>query len=114
MGFELHTREIRRAVVVEAVGRFTLTDGQTKLRDLLHILASNGTKKFIVNLMRVEFLDSYGVGELVRSYSVVRQMGGELKLGGVNQKVLGVLEICRLDKFFEIYSDEGAALQSFG
>lgn len=114
MGFQLHTREIGRVVVIEAVGRLTLTDGHTKLRDLIHVSTGSGAKKFILNLGRVEFLDSYGIGELVRCYSVVRQAGGEMKLAGVNQKVLEVLAISRLNTFFEIYSGDDAALQAFG
>ena len=62
----------------------------------------------------MEFIDSYGVGELARCYSVVRQLGGEVKLVGVSGKVLDVLEICRLHKLFEIYSGDGAALEAFG
>lgn len=114
MGFELHTRQIDRVVMVQAVGRLTLTDGHTKLRDLIHVLTGDGAKKFILDLTRVEFIDSYGIGELARSYSVVRRAGGEIKLAGVNQKVLDVLEISRLNTIFEIYSEEGAALQEFG
>jgi anti-anti-sigma factor len=114
MGFQLDTREIGLVVVVEAVGRFTLADGQTKLRDLIHVFSGNGARKFILTLGRVEVIDSYGVGELVRSYSVVRQMGGEIKLAGVSQKVLDVLNVCRLNTFFEIYPGEDAALQAFG
>ena len=114
MGFQLHTREIDRVVVVEAVGRLTLTDGHTKLRDLIHVFTGDGAKKIILNLARVEFIDSYGIGELARCCSIVRQTGGELKLAGVNQKVLDVLEISRLNTLFEIYSGEGAALQAFG
>jgi anti-sigma B factor antagonist len=102
MGFQLGTREIGRVIVVEAVGRFTLADGQTKLRDLIHVFTGYGARKFVLTLARVEVIDSYGVGELVRSYSVVRQMGGEIKLAGVNQKVLDVLSVCRLNTFFEI------------
>lgn len=75
MGFQLHTREINRVVVVEAVGRLTLTDGHTKLRDLIHVSTGEGVKKFIFNFAQVEYVDSYGVGELVRSYSVIRQTG---------------------------------------
>jgi anti-sigma B factor antagonist len=114
VGFELQTRRVERIVVVEAVGRLTLTDGHTKLRDLIHVSTGEGAKKFILNLARVEYIDSYGVGELVRSYSVIRQTGGELKLACVNQKVLDVLEISRLSRIFEIYAEEVAALQSFG
>lgn len=100
--------------MVEAVGRLTLTDGHTKLRDLIHVFNSYGAKKFILNFARLEFIDSYGIGELVQSYSVVRQTGGKMKLAGANQKVLDVLRISRLNTLFEIYSAEGAALQAFG
>ena len=113
MGFQLHTREIDSVIVVEAVGRLTLTDGHTKLRDLIHVYTGNGAKKFILNMARIEFIDSYGVGELARSYSVIRQMGGEVKLSSVNETVLSVLEICHLNKLFRIYSEEGAAVEAF-
>jgi anti-sigma B factor antagonist len=112
MALQLHTRERNRVVVVEALGRLTLTDGHTKLRDLIHVFTGNGVRKFILNLARVEFVDSYGIGELARSYSVIRQLGGEMKLASVNQKVLNVLEISRLNTLFEIDSGEEAALQA--
>lgn len=114
MGFQIHTREIERVVLLEAVGRLTLTEGQTKLRDLIYVSIGNGAKKFVLNLAQVEFIDSYGVGELARSYSVVRQNGGEIKLAGVNQRVSDILATCRLNKIFEIYLGEDAALQAFG
>jgi anti-sigma B factor antagonist len=114
MAFQLHTREINSVIVVEAVGKLTLTDGHTKLRDLIHVSTANGSKKFILNLARVEFIDSYGIGELARSYSVIHRMGGEMKLAGASHTVLDILEICRLNKLFEIYPAEGAALQAFG
>jgi len=114
MGFQLQTREIGGIVVVDAVGKLTLTDGQTKLRDLMHVSTGDGMKKFIFNLTRVEFIDSYGIGELARCYSVARRIGGEIKLAGANQKVLDVLEISRMNKLFEIYAEDAAALQAFG
>ena len=113
MGFELYWREIDRVIVVEAVGKLTLTDGQTKLRDLVHVFAVDGIKKVILNLARVEIVDSYGIGELVRSYLTARQRGGELKLASVNQKALHVLTIAGLTKTFEIHTDDRAALQAF-
>jgi anti-sigma B factor antagonist len=114
VAFELHTREIGRVVVLEAVGKLTLTDGQTKLRDLLHVFAGQGAKKFVLNLERLEFVDSYGIGELARAYSIVRQAGGEMKLANVNWKVLEVLDISRLTTIFEIHAAESAALEAFG
>ncbi len=58
MGFQLVAREIERVVVVEAVGRLTLTDGHTQLRDLIHVSTGDGARKFVINLARGEFIDS--------------------------------------------------------
>jgi anti-sigma B factor antagonist len=114
MGFQLVAREIERVVVVEAVGRLTLTDGHTRLRDLIHVSTGDGAKRFVLNLARVEFIDSYGIGELARSYSVVRRAGGEMKLAGVNARVLEVLKISRMTTVFEIHAEESAAVRAFG
>ena len=112
MGFEIQTRAVGTVVVVEAVGRFTATDGHTKLRDLVHVLASSGTKKFVLQLARVEFIDSSGIGELLRSHFIVRQNGGELKLACVNAKVMDVLKISRMNTIFEIHPNEEEALRA--
>jgi anti-sigma B factor antagonist len=113
VGFQVHTREIGRVAVIDAVGRLTLTDGHTKLRDEIHVLAATGTKKFILNLARVDAIDSYGVGELARCYSIVRRAGGEMKLAALSRNVLEVLEISRLTTILEIYPEEAAAVRAF-
>ena len=114
MGFQVTTRELGRIIVVDAVGRLTLSDSRTRLRDLIHVLSGNGHKKFLLNLAGVDFMDSDGMGELVRCYSVVRQRGGEMKLVQVSKKVQDLLQITRLNTLFEIYSEEQVALQAFG
>jgi anti-sigma B factor antagonist len=113
MGFQLHTREIDRVIVVEAVGRLTFTDGHTKLRDLMHVSIGGGAKKFVFNFAQVEFIDSFGIGELARCYSIVRQAGGDAKLAGVSRRVLTIIALSRLDTIFDVHSSEDAALRSF-
>ena len=113
MGFQITTREVDRIIVVDAVGRLTLSDSRTQLRDLIHVFSGNGHKKFLLNLAGVDFMDSDGMGELVRCYSAVRQRAGEMKLVHVNQKVQNLLQITRLNTLFEIYSDERVGLQAF-
>jgi len=82
-----------------------LSDSRTQLRDLIHVMSGNGHRKFLVNLAGVDFIDSDGMGELVRCYSPVRQRGGEMKLVHVNKKVQHLLHITRLNTLFEIYAD---------
>lgn len=100
-------------MVVDVVGRLTLSDSRTQLRDLVHIYTSNGRKKFLINLAGVDFVDSDGLGELTRCYSIVRQVGGEMKLVCVHKRIQALLELTRLINLFEIHSEEYAALQAF-
>jgi anti-sigma B factor antagonist len=113
MGFQVVTRELDRIIVVDVVGRLTLSDSRTQLRDLVHVFTGNGRKKFLINLAGVDFVDSDGLGELTRCYSIVRQVGGEMKLVHVHKKVQALLELTRLINLFEIHSEERAALQAF-
>jgi anti-sigma B factor antagonist len=113
MGFQISTRELNRVTVVYAVGRLTLSDGRTQLRDLIYVLCSNGHKRFLLNLAGVDYIDSDGMGELVRCYSVVRQRGGEMKLAQLSQRVANLLELTRLNTLFDIYPEELVALGAF-
>ncbi len=113
MAFQVGAREIGRVVVVDVVGRMTLSDGRTRLRDLIHVFTGNGCKKFLINLAGVDFVDSDGLGELTRCYSIVRQIGGQMKLVHVHQRVQALLELTRIVNLFEIHSTEQTALQTF-
>lgn len=79
----------------------------------LHVLANSGQKKYLLNLAGVEFIDSYGIGELARCYATVRRVGGEMRLAQLSKKVHGTLQITNLDTLFEIHSEEKAAVQAF-
>ncbi len=113
MGFQITTREVDRIIVVDAVGRLTLSDSRTQLRDLIYIFSGNGHKKFLLNLAGVDFIDSDGMGELVRCYSSVRQRGGEMKLVHLTKHAQNLFQITRLNTLFEIYNEEQVALQAF-
>ena len=113
MALQITTRKFGPVVVVDPVGKLTLSDSRTQLRDLIHVLSHTGHKKFLLNLAGVDYIDSDGMGELVRCYSAVRQRGGEMKLAQLNQRVADLLRITRLNTLFEIYSEEQDALRTF-
>jgi anti-sigma B factor antagonist len=113
MNFQVTAREHDRIIVVDVVGRLTLTDSRTQLRDLVHVFTSNGHKKFLINLKGVDFVDSNGLGELTRCFCSVRQAGGDMKLVHVNARVQALLEMTRINNLFDIHADEYAALEAF-
>ena len=114
MGIQITTRALERIIVVDAVGRLTFRDSHTHLRDLIYVLCSNGHRRFLLNLAEVDFIDSDGLGELVRCYTSVRQRGCEMKLVHPNKHVQNLFNVTRLNTFFEIYAEEHVALQAFG
>lgn len=66
--------------------------------------------RLIVNLAEVSYMDSSGIGTLVEVFRRVNGYKGVLALCGMNERVHGVFEITKLDKFFKIYSTESEAL----
>lgn len=69
-------------------------------------------KNVVVHLGGVGFIDSSGLSTLVKGLKRCRQNGGEMSLSNLQQAVLIIFELTRLDKAFNIYGDEDAAVQS--
>jgi len=76
-------------------------------------LANKGHRKILLNLRDVKYIDSSGMGDVVRSFTSLRRQGGDLKLFGPTPPVLEVLRITNLHKVLEIKDDEASAVQSF-
>ena len=83
------------------------------LRQTIRNLVESGRTRIILNFSEVNSMDSAGVGELAGAYKAVKSRGGELKFLNPTKKVHGILVITGLDKVFEVYTDEQAAIRSF-
>ena len=79
-------------------------------RDILEGQDSPNSSGVIINLERVNFLDSSGLGALVRISRKIQGKRGFLKLVGVKGEVLNLLKASTLDRYFDIYETEEDAL----
>jgi anti-sigma B factor antagonist len=107
------TREIADVVIVDVIGRITLGEGNVMLREVITGLIDKGSAKILLNLQDVGYVDSSGVGELVRACTSVRNRGGQLKLMNPSKRVDDLLRMTRLHTVFEIEPDEASGIQSF-
>jgi anti-sigma B factor antagonist len=107
------TREVSHVTIVDITGRITLGEETGKLRDTIRQLISEGKKKIVLNLALVDYIDSSGVGELVSSFTTVRNSGGELKLLSLTKKVQDILNVTKLYTVFDVKEDEFTAVKSF-
>ena len=96
------TRQVGRVVVLDVSGRITLGEGNVMLREIVSDLAEKGNTNIVLNLGEVVYVDSSGVGELVKAHATIRNKGGVLKLANLNKRVHDLLQMTRLSSVFDI------------
>jgi len=82
-----------------------------ELRDAVRDAARDNPHKIILNLAKVTYVDSCGIGELISNFTHVRSLGGRLALTDLPEKVRILLDIAKLLPIFEILDSEPAAAE---
>ena len=98
--------------IVDVAGRLTSFEGGA-LRNSIAQLLKEGRKQIVLNLSRLDYLDSSGIGDLVHAYMSVIKRGGEMKVVGLTQRVEEILKITQLHQVFQEFQDEQSAVRSF-
>jgi anti-sigma B factor antagonist len=111
---QIHQRAVGDVTVVDLNGKMTLGEGDELLRDKVNSLIQQGQKKIILNLSEVPYIDSAGLGEIVRTYTTVSRQGGSLKLLNLTKRIQDLLAITKLLTVFETFENEQDAIKSFG
>jgi len=106
-------RHVDGITVFDLGGKITVTEGSGQLRSAIQDALSAGSKKILLNLGAVAYIDSSGLGELVGAYTTVKNAGGDLKLLNLTKKVKDLLVITKLLTVFDVSDDEKAAIASF-
>ena len=92
---ELNIRERQAGdvTVLDMEGRITIGEGSVALRSAIRRLLEEGKKKILLNLAKVGYIDSSGIGELVSSYTAINKEGGQLKLLSLTQKLQDLSQV---------------------
>jgi anti-sigma B factor antagonist len=106
------TRDADGIKIIDVVGRVTLGEGNTMLRQCVTTLVDSGNNLIVLNCVELDYLDSSGIGELVRTHTAVRKTGGRFTLANLPKKIHDLLTGTSLHKVLEIHTDEPAAVQS--
>jgi anti-sigma B factor antagonist len=110
---EIAERTAGEVTILDVTGKMTLGEGDEILKDKVHSLSLQGRKKIVLNLAGVPYIDSAGLGEIVRTYTTVSREGGSLKLLGLTKRITDLLSITKLLTVFETYDNEADAVRSF-
>ena len=110
---QIEERVVGDVTVLDLKGKMTLGEGDELLKDKINSLIMQSKKKLILNLEGVPYIDSAGLGEIVRTYTTVSRQGGSLKLLNLTKRIQDLLSITKLLTVFETYDNENDAVRSF-
>lgn len=109
---KVSARTLAGISILDVFGRITIADGSVVLRDAVQQAIEGGSKTILLNLREVGYMDSSGIGELVRTSTAVRRVGGQLKLVNPSKRVWELLQMTRLAAVFDVEPNEAKALDS--
>lgn len=106
---KFNTKEIYNAVVIEVIGKLMGGPEAEDFHKVLEKAISEDKKIVLVDLSDVKFVNSSGLGILVRGLTTMKTAGGDLRIAGISDKVKGVLSITKLTSVFNLYENIEAA-----
>jgi anti-sigma B factor antagonist len=110
---QIEERVVDGVTILDLKGKMTLGEGDELLKDKINSLIQQDRKKLLLNLEGVPYIDSAGLGEIVRTYTTVSRQGGKLKLLNLTKRIQDLLAITKLLTVFETYESEPEAVKSF-
>ena len=113
MALEVNHRSIDGVTILDLEGRLVMGPEAANAREKFHAAASSDGKNLLVNLQKVAFIDSTGLGMLIVGHSAMKDVGGVMKLLHLSKRHMELMIISKLSSVFEIFDDEQAAINSF-
>jgi anti-sigma B factor antagonist len=112
VSFTIDVRHSGTVSLVQLSGRLTSFESKA-FREMIHGLLKSGHTNIVLNLTRLDYLDSSGIGELVRNYMSTVKQGGAMRVVGLAPKVEEILKVTQLYQVFPEFPDEASAMESF-
>ena len=113
MLLKIETKKIEPDItVIEFSGKITLTAERQELEALVEDLVRQNRKKIIFDLAGVEYIDSTGMGTIVFCFNKVKQAGGGIRVAALQDRVLKLFKITRLDTILSFYPTSQAAAEN--
>ena len=113
MSLEISRREKEGITLLDMSGPLTMGEAATRLRDTLRGLLAEGRGNVVLNLAKVDYIDSTGLGAMMMCYTALRRESGRLVLLNLNRRHMELLVLTKLSTIFEMFDDEQMAVNSF-
>lgn len=106
-------RELGNAVILDLNGKLTGGPDAEVFREVFKSLIDQGKKNVVVNLEKVSWINSTGLGILISGYTSVRRAGGDLVVMHASDRIESILYVTKLNLLFKSFESEEEAVKSF-
>jgi anti-sigma B factor antagonist len=110
---DIQERRIGEVTILDLDGDIRIGSGNIALQKTIRSHVDEGRNQIVLNLARVNYIDSSGLGELVAGSVLLNKRGGRFKLINLTKRLLELMMLTKLTTIFDIYDDESEALGSF-
>jgi anti-sigma B factor antagonist len=110
---KIERRKVGNVTILDLKGKILFGDGIDELRQSINGAIKDGEKQMVLNFAEVPYLDSTGLGEVVRSYTTLKKEGGTVKIANLTNKVKDLMMVTKLITVFETFESENEAVKSF-
>jgi anti-sigma B factor antagonist len=113
MVLSLATRKLGNDIsVVELAGRITLGRESGQIETVVVKLLDEGVKKFVIDISKVDYIDSTGIGRIAYSFGKITSAGAQARVSGARGLVMDLFRITRLDSVIKFFPDVDSAGKS--
>jgi len=110
----INIREKNDIVIIDIEGEIKRADiTDITLHQMVKDQLDAGKRYILLNFEKVEFIDSFGVGEILASYISTHNLGGKLKIVKISKRLYLIFQVTMLTNVLEMFDDEEMALKSF-
>ena len=101
------------SVIIEFKGNVMGGPDAVSLNEKIHELIENDKKNVVVNLGKVKFMNSSGLGMLIGALTTMRKAGGDLRIANASDKIESLLIVTKLITVFKHYKSVDEAIESY-
>ncbi|MCP5051983.1 MAG: STAS domain-containing protein [bacterium] len=110
---KIEKRKVEDVLIIDLKGKILIGDGIDELTEAINATITEKETKVLLNFADVPYLDSTGLGAVVRSYTSIKKEGGTVKIINLTNKVKDLLSVTKLLTVFDTFEDEAKAIASF-
>lgn len=113
MAVKVRTEFNGKIGIIDVRGSLVGDEETDKFREAVQDFIEQGIKSVIINLQKVTYMNSSGIGALIAAHTSYRKIDGEIRLAGLTSNVQNLLIVTKLIDIFDVHDDVANAIDHF-